>query len=179
MHSMITSDLRVIRTCSTLYTLVYIFSISVSSNADCHDYKYDVFITFSSKDSQWVQSELIPLIEKHNLNYCIHHRDFEPGKTIVDNMADSVYKSRHILAVVSKNYMSSTFCRGELDMALGRNIQMKDSSLIAIRVDEIDKKRLPKALRSQMFLDFFEREQEKDIWESQLTKELVRNANNE
>lgn len=149
---------------------------SVSRNQEnCEEYQYDVFITFSSKDLHWVQSELIPLIEKHNLNYCIHHRDFEPGKTIVDNMADSVYKSRHILAVLSKNYMSSTFCRGELDMAIGRNTQMKDSSLIAIRVDEIEKKRLPKALRSQMFLDLFEHA-EKDVWESQLTKELVKDV---
>ncbi|XP_031556786.1 hemicentin-1-like isoform X2 [Actinia tenebrosa] len=135
-------------------------------------YQYDVFITFSSKDFLWVKTELIPLIEKHNLNYCIHNRDFQPGKNIVDNMADSVYNSRRILAVLSKNYMSSTFCRGELDMALCRNTLRNDSSLIAIRVDEIEKKRLPKALQGNTFLDYYN-DQEKNLWEIRLAKQLA------
>jgi hypothetical protein len=93
-------------------------------------------------------------------------------------MADSVYNSRHILAVLSKNYMSSTFCRGELDMALCRNTLLKDSSLIAIRVDEIEKKRLPKALQGKRFLDYYE-DQEKNVWESRLAKQLVSNDEEE
>lgn len=57
-------------------------------------------------------------------------------------------------------------------MALCRNTLLKDSSLIAIRVDEIEKKRLPKALQGKIFLDYYE-DQEKNLWEIRLAKQLA------
>ena len=63
-------------------------------------------------------------------------------------------------------------------MALCRNAIFKDSSLIAIRVDEIEKKRLPKALQGKTFLDYHD-DGEKDHWESKLTKQLVLHDNKE
>ncbi|XP_032233620.1 hemicentin-2 isoform X2 [Nematostella vectensis] len=135
-------------------------------------FTYDVFITFSNKDLDWVKTELIPLVERHNLNYCIHSRDFEPGRTIVDNMADSVYRSRTVLAVLSENYMSSEFCRCELSMALCRDEVMKDSSVIGIRVDGIEIKKLPRAIRDKTLLDYHETK-ERAHWQARLAKQLT------
>ena len=134
-------------------------------------FKYDVFVTFSSQDLNWVTKELLPLLEKHKLNYCIHDRDFEIGKPVVDNMADSVYTSRKVLAVMSRNYMSSKFCRGELEMALYRSTEMGDSSVIVMRIDNIDRSKLPKALRNRTFLDHHDLTERK-TWEERLIKHL-------
>ena len=134
-------------------------------------FKYDVFVTFSSRDLNWVKKELIPLVEKHKLNYCIQHRDFEIGKPVVDNMAESVYTSRKVLAVMSHNYLSSKFCRGELEMALYRSTEMGDSSVIVMRIDGVDCRKLPKALRNRTFLDYNDFAVRKN-WEERLIKHL-------
>ena len=138
---------------------------------DGHQFRYDVFVTFSSQDLNWVKKELIPLVEKHKLNYCIHDRDFEIGKPVVDNMAQSVYTSRKVLAVMSHNYMSSKFCRGELEMALYRSTEMGDSSVIVMRIDGVDRSKLPKALRNRTFLDYHDFTERKN-WEERLIKHL-------
>lgn len=130
-----------------------------------------MFVTFSSHDLNWVKKELIPLVEKHKLNYCIHHRDFEVGKPVVDNMAESVYTSRKVLAVMSHNYLSSKFCRGELEMALYRSTEMGDSSVIVMRIDGVDRSKLPKALRNRTFLDYNDFAERKN-WEERLIKHL-------
>lgn len=134
-------------------------------------YKYDVFVTFSNQDLNWVNKELLPLLEKHKLNYCIHDRDFEIGKPVVDNMADSVYTSRKVLAIMSHNYMSSKFCRGELEMALYRSTEMGDASVIVMRIDGVDRSKLPKALRNRTFLDYYDFTERK-TWEERLIKHL-------
>ena len=115
---------------------------------------YDVFVTYSNRDRHWVTEKLMPLLEKQRMKCCIHSRDFELGRALVDNMAESVYSSRKVLAVLSRNYMDSRFCREELDMALHRSKVGHDCSLMVIRIDGIQKRKLPKALRDKMFLDF-------------------------
>ena len=78
----------------------------------------NLFISFSSKDFSWVAENLIPSLDKHAFPYSIHRREFEPGRSIAQNMADSVYNSREVLIVLSNNYLASNFCREELHMAL-------------------------------------------------------------
>lgn len=134
-------------------------------------FRYDVFVTFSSQDLNWVKKELLPLLDKHKLKYCIHDRDFQAGKPVVDNMAESVYTSRKVLAVMSHNYMSSKFCRGELEMALYRSTEMGDSSVIVVRIDGVDRSKLPKALRNRTFLDHHDFTERKN-WEERLIKHL-------
>ena len=134
--------------------------------------KYDVFVTFSNKDSQWVTDNLIPLLERNSLKYCIHSRDFELGRALVDNMAESVYSSRKVLAVMSKNYMDSKFCRGELEMALHRSRVAHEGSLLVVRIDGIKKKKMPKALREQTFVDY-QTDKERNNWEKKLLRFLI------
>ena len=132
-----------------------------------------MFITFSGKDFGWVKAKLLPLLEKHGIQYCIHNRDFELGRAILDNMADSVYTSKKVLAVMSKNYMASKYCRGELEMALYRSTEMGDSSLIVIRIDNIAKDKLPKSLRNRTFLDYYD-VTERKTWGQRIIKHLIK-----
>ena len=115
--------------------------------------------------------KLIPLIEKHQLKYCIHYRDFTIGCALVDNMANSVYTSRKVVAVMSKDYLSSKYCRGELEMALYRSTELGDSSVIVVRIDGTDRNKLPKALRNRTFLDYHD-STERKTWEERLIKHL-------
>lgn len=148
------------------------FHILFAETASDGEMKYDVFVTFSNKDSQWVTNNLVPLLERNRLKYCIHSRDFELGRALVDNMAESVYSSRKVLAVMSRNYMDSKFCRGELEMALHRSRVAHEGSLLVVRIDGIKKKKMPKALREQTFVDYHS-DKERSSWEKKLLKYLV------
>lgn len=128
-----------------------------------------LFISYSSKDFSWVSENLISLLEKHSIPYSIHIRDFELGRPIVQNMADSVYNSRQVLIVLSNNYLASNFCREELHMALQRGVDTGDSAVVLVAMDKLKKKRLPSALRDKNLLDF-ERHKKKQDWEQKLVK---------
>ena len=127
----------------------------------------NVFISFSSKDVTWVTENLIPLLDKHSISYSFHTRDFELGRPIVQNMADSVYRNRHVLIVLSDNYLASNFCREELHMAVQREKDADDSSVILVMIKKFKKRRLPRALRKKNFLDF-EKHMKKQDWEEKL-----------
>ncbi|XP_068756331.1 uncharacterized protein [Montipora capricornis] len=127
-----------------------------------------LFISYSSKDFSWVTENLISLLEKHSIPYRIHIRDFELGRPIVQNMAESVYNSRQVLVVLSNNYLASNFCREELHMALQRGVDTGDSTLVLVKIDnKLKKKQLPLALRAKNLLDF-EKYKEKQDWEKKI-----------
>ena len=150
------------------YLLIY---FCVLAHLETDDFQYDVFVSFSTLDYPWVRDSLTPMLERKQINYCIHSRDFVVGKAIIENMADSVYNSRKVLAVISQNYLASHFCREELEIALYRCTKMADSSLLLIRVDDVDKKNLPKTLRRRTFLDYSSA-MERSEWEQRLLKHI-------
>uniref|UniRef100_A0A673IYP9 TIR domain-containing protein n=1 Tax=Sinocyclocheilus rhinocerous TaxID=307959 RepID=A0A673IYP9_9TELE len=62
------------------------------------DFQYDAFISYSAQEEPWVLEELVPKLEgQHGLRLCLHHRDFQPGKAIIDNIVDAIYNSRKTL----------------------------------------------------------------------------------
>ena len=130
-----------------------------------------LFISYSSKDFGWVTDNLISILEKHSIDYSIHSRDFEIGRPIVQNMADSVYGSRQVLLVLSENYLASNFCREELHMAVQRGLDGGDSSLIFVMTKTLKKKKLPAALRKKRLLDF-DKHKKKQDWEEKILREI-------
>ena len=135
------------------------------------DFINRLFISYSSKDFGWVTENLITILEKHSIDYSIHNRDFELGRPIVQNMADSVYGSRQVLIVLSENYLASNFCREELHMAVQRGVDVGDSSLILVKINDLKKKKLPAALRKKRLLDFGKHKKKQD-WEEKILREI-------
>lgn len=133
--------------------------------------KFDVFVSYNSQDYDWVEDKLLSLFDIHGVRYCIHSRDFEVGKPVVENMVDCVYTSQQVVAVISKNYMASSFCQEELHIAECKSKHENSCSLVAIRIDDINCKKLPKQLRKKTFLDYND-EQEKEVWEARLLSHL-------
>ena len=86
-------------------------------------------------------------------------------------MADSVYGSRQVIIVLSENYLASNFCREELHMAVQRELDGEDSSLILVKINNLKKKQLPVALRKKNLLDFDKCKTTQD-WEEELISEI-------
>ena len=82
-------------------------------------------------------------------------------------MAESVYKSRKTIAVVSRSFFKSKYCHHEMDIALGRLVEKGDNSVIVIKLDDVDRKKLPKALKERSYIDYF-KSTDKETWAKQL-----------
>ncbi|XP_078346807.1 uncharacterized protein LOC144632077 [Oculina patagonica] len=136
------------------------------------EFKYHAFIIYSQEDSNWLTGKLLPFLEeKHRLKCCIHYRDFTPGKPFQECMAESVYNSHKIIAVLSSNFLKSNYCSYELNIAKYRLLNKRDDSLIIIRIDKEDCRKLPRELRKRNFIDY-SNSLERPLWESKLLRFL-------
>lgn len=47
-----------------------------------HPHRYDAFVSYNIEDELWVYEEMLPALEdQQGWKLCLHHRDFQPGKT--------------------------------------------------------------------------------------------------
>jgi tetratricopeptide (TPR) repeat protein len=69
--------------------------------------EYDVFISYSHADEEWVTGTLLPRLERAGLRVCIDFRDFVPGKSALLNMQDAALNSRHTLLVLTPAWVAS------------------------------------------------------------------------
>ena len=70
-------------------------------------FDYDVFISYSHADEEWVVNTLLPRLDGAGLKVCIDYRDFKPGKAAVHNMRDAVKRSQRTLLVMTPNWVAS------------------------------------------------------------------------
>ena len=72
--------------------------------------KYDVFLSYSSKDRPWVESNMFEFIESKGFKVCFDERDFQFGCNIPRTIENAVFHSRKTIAVLSPDYMKSGWC---------------------------------------------------------------------
>jgi hypothetical protein len=60
------------------------------------------YLSFTCSQTQW------------GCRLCVHHRDFTPGKHIVDNIWDCVSVSQRVLILLSPSFARSQWCQFEL-----------------------------------------------------------------
>ncbi|XP_055487785.1 LOW QUALITY PROTEIN: toll-like receptor 13 [Leucoraja erinacea] len=124
-----------------LYILRSWLSDLRAREARAGSYKFDAFVSYNSLDEEWVLSELVPALEADGgpraCRLCLHHRDFEPGKYIVDNIVDSIYQSRKTICVVSRAYLGSEWCSMELQLASYRLFHELKDVLVLVFLEHI------------------------------------------
>ncbi|KAL3984504.1 hypothetical protein ACER0C_016129 [Sarotherodon galilaeus] len=88
--------------------------------------QYDAFVSYNVRDEEWVCREMLPVLEgEQGWRLCLHHRDFQPGKPIIENITDAIYSSRKTICVISRSYLQSEWCSREIQMARwGRSWQL-------------------------------------------------------
>ncbi|XP_027003638.2 toll-like receptor 21 [Tachysurus fulvidraco] len=103
---------------------------------------YDAFISYNSADEEWVMEELLPNLEGSGFRVCLHHRDFEPGRNIVDNIVAAVYNSRKTVCVVSQNFLRSEWCSLEIQLASYRLFDEMQDVLLLVFLESIHERQL-------------------------------------
>nr|XP_055023158.1 toll-like receptor 13 [Misgurnus anguillicaudatus] len=138
-------------------------------------YRYDVFISYSSKDERWVMEKLLPNLEQRGppfLRLCLHGRDFQLGQDIVENITDSIYASRRTLCLVSRNFLRSTWCTLEMQLGTYRlQVEQRDI-LILVFLEKIPSRllsyhhRLARQVKTRTYLDWpMDTEKHEEFWD--------------
>ncbi|KAM6440374.1 toll-like receptor 2 isoform 1-T1 [Liasis olivaceus] len=134
---------------------------------------YDVFVSYSEQDSEWVENIMVQMLEQTNppLKLCLHKRDFTPGKWIVDNIIDSIEKSSKTLFVLSKHFIRSEWCKYELDFSHFRLFDENSDTAILILLEPIPAKTIPerfcklrKLMNTKTYLEWPSSEDQQQIF---------------
>jgi protein toll len=102
------------------------------------DKPYDVFLSYSHEDSDWVEQYLAEGLEKPvgedvmHYKCCIHTRDWKVGEMIPDQIVQSVESSRRTLIVLSKAYIESMWTKLEFRAAHTQALQDKTQRVILV-----------------------------------------------
>jgi hypothetical protein len=67
---------------------------------------YDVFISYSHADADWVWDWLVPRLKAEGLAVCTDQESFDPGVPSLVNMENAVAASRHTLLVLTPAYLA-------------------------------------------------------------------------
>lgn len=68
-------------------------------------FRYDVFISYSHHNREWVHGWLLPQLKGAGLKVCIDHESFEPGAPSVTEIERAVLQSRKTIAVLTPEYL--------------------------------------------------------------------------
>ena len=81
---------------------------------------YEAFVSYNREDGDFVQEILAPNLEQVDpkVKLCLHERDFQVGRSIFENIIDSLETSKACIIVLSESYAKSEWCRFEAQMAL-------------------------------------------------------------
>uniref|UniRef100_A0A1A7X0L9 Chromosome undetermined SCAF11492, whole genome shotgun sequence, Uncharacterized protein n=1 Tax=Iconisemion striatum TaxID=60296 RepID=A0A1A7X0L9_9TELE len=116
--------------------LAFLYDSWKGKKGDPH--QFDAFVSYNVHDEDWVYREMLPALEgEQGWRLCLHHRDFQPGKPIIENITDAIYGSRKTICVVSRHYLQSEWCSREIQMASFRLFDEQKDVLILLFLEEI------------------------------------------
>ncbi|XP_043923939.1 toll-like receptor 13 [Protopterus annectens] len=141
--------------------------------------KYDAFISYNRHDEDWVINKLLPNLEEYyHWKLCLHHRDFEPGKAILDNIVDNIYASRKTICVISHHYLESEWCSKEIQVASFRIFDDYKDVLILIFLEDLPVRilspyhRMRKLLKKKTYLTWPKHVEENNLFWHRLNMAL-------
>ncbi|XP_035987945.1 toll-like receptor 13 [Fundulus heteroclitus] len=138
-------------------------------------FQYDAFISYNSRDEDWVMGQLVPNLERpapgaQRLKLCLHHRDFRPGAAVLENIEAAIYGSRHTICVVTRSYLQSDWCSVEFQLASLRLLCDGSDVLLLVFLEEIPERclspytRLRRIVHKKTYLLWPENPQEQEAF---------------
>jgi hypothetical protein len=119
---------------------------------------YDVFVSYSHNDSDWVRGYLIPILSSWGLNVAIDNQVFIPGKTLDTHIAETITGSKQVVFVLTENFMASKWCLLEVEKTLERG---QDSTIPLVLHGP---KNVPPGLMNVTWADLTDRQHDENEW---------------
>lgn len=79
---------------------------------------YDVFVSYSHNDSDWVRGYLIPILISWGLEVAVDNRVFVPGVALDEHIQNTIYSSSQVIFVCTQHFVASTWCLKEVELTL-------------------------------------------------------------
>lgn len=124
-------------------------------------FKYDVFISYSHVDEDWVEHTLLKTLEDAGLRACIDFRDFAVGRPAIINMQDAASQSRHTILVVTEAWIKSEWTLFESLLTRTKDPAGLTQRTIPLRLDRVE---LPDFISMLTWVDFTREDRREIAW---------------
>jgi hypothetical protein len=122
-------------------------------NGGSTDYLYDVFISYSRRDSAWVDEALIPRLEQEGIHFCIDRLHFPIGAPIVRSIEEAIESSRKVLLVITPDWLKSEWTKFEDLLVQTDEIANRQRRILPLLLVP---GQLPPRLRMRNYLDLID-----------------------
>ena len=109
----------------------------MGENKEGNDNERDLFISYSHKDIKWVKECFLPMIEFWQIDFAIDHADFIPGGRLASTVHEFITFARHVVFVCTKSFLSSEWCREELETVRAQDPASLRQKAIPVVLDPI------------------------------------------
>jgi len=101
------------------------------------DKLFDVFISYSVEDRDFVEQSFAPNLEHGATSYrlCLHQRDFPPTTPVFDTVSVAVESSARALVVLSRSYLSNQW--SQIRAPFISSIMANNSKVVFIQLEEV------------------------------------------
>jgi tetratricopeptide (TPR) repeat protein len=130
------------------------------------EFKYDVFISYSHKDEEWVVDTLLPALEDAGLKVCIDFRDFVPGKPSRHNMRDACRESAYTVLIMTPAWMASEWTSFESLLSYLHDPAGKRQRTVPILLEKCE---IPEDIQIFTYVDFTRTDRAKIAWKQLFT----------
>lgn len=122
-------------------------------------YKYDVFISHSSKDRKYVD-EIIKEFRSKNISYWVDHEQIEFGDPITQKIEEGLRESHYVLVLLSTHLGKSNWCRTEYGPILNKEFnEESQKKVIPLRLEDCSDNEIPLLLCDKKRVDYSNREE--------------------
>jgi hypothetical protein len=126
------------------------------SPASRRRFPYDVFVSYSHRNQDWVRGWLVPQLKHAGLRVCIDHESFALGAPIITEIERAVLQSRKTLLVLTPEYMQSGWTEFENLLVQTSDPASHQRRLILALLRDCE---LPPRIRALVPMDFTQSEE--------------------
>lgn len=104
---------------------------------------YDAFVIYDKEDSavsEWVMKEMCVHLEDRedrSLTLCLEERDWIPGCPVIDNLCQSIHKSKRTVFILTSKYIKSGNFETAFYMAHQRLMDEKNDVIVLIFLEKV------------------------------------------
>ncbi|XP_023271708.1 toll-like receptor 7 [Seriola lalandi dorsalis] len=104
---------------------------------------YDAFVIYDKEDpavSEWVMNEMCVHLEDrgdHCLTLCLEERDWIPGCPLIDNLSQSIHRSKRTLFILTNKYIKSGNFKTAFYIANQRLMDEKNDVIVLIFLEKV------------------------------------------
>lgn len=113
-----------------------------------HNKYYHLFVCYSKENRKEVMT-IVGNLADYGIKCCFHDKHFQPGKTIFKNIDDAIRLSVGIMIVLSETFVSSNYCKFEIEEALQKHIE-EEYQVIPLQLEPCD---VPRELVRFSYID--------------------------